>query len=604
MFYWNDVSFLLQMRNFFLFCGFIFLVIELLAQSPSQSDALAAEAAEQGNWSLAFTYYQDAYSKDSLTFERKYQLAYSAMKVYEDALAIRLFKEVNSTDQGNIHPEALYYLAKLYQRKGDYPLAEQAYKKLKKKIAKVDPKILTKQELEEHISELSWAMIQPTDPSIELEWYSWNSPKSEAHAQWKGDTIAFQQWNDGIWTNGIKIPNQDSIHRSREQWGGVDVLQITELQNWKIGVGINPDGLQVLLEYQMEGWREIMALRSNQCRSSMPHLVMLEKVPTLFFASDRNGGQGGWDIWVSRWKEGWSAPFPLGTEVNTRKDDLAPYYDQNKLFFSSKGHRGFGEMDIFRCEGKPGKWGKCENMGLPINSPKNDIGLSVKRSPQSEEWLLSSARNGDGCCLDIGHWTLYYAKDSIPKIDSTDLWIQTIRHFLPLSLYFHNDEPDPKSQLSSTKWTYTDCYDSYLQKADDYCKNGIELEEWLKFEEAQLNVPYDQWKRIIRLLLSALKNGDTLYIQIRGFASPLATNDYNEKLTQRRIHTLINEIEQYDHGILTPYLEKSLFLELVPLGEQQSNSSVSDEAKNRKASIYSREARNERRIEIIGIRRL
>lgn len=604
MFYWNDVSFLLRMKNFLLFGMVILGGIELLAQTPAQSDASAVEASEQGNWSLAFAYYQDAFSKDSLSFERKFHLAYSAMKVYEDALAIRLFQEVNKTDQGKIHPEALYYLGILQQRRGDYPAAEQAFKKLKKKMSKVGPDIVTKDELENHLSELAWAMIQPIQLSIELEWYTWNSPTSEAHAHWMGDSIDFQQWNDGSWNHFLKIPTLDTIQRIEVRWNGGEVLQLTQLNDWKMGMGWNNENIPVFLESKNGNWQEVPSLNCTHCQSSMPHLAIIDEVPTLFFASDREGGVGGWDIWVSRWKEGWQSPFPLTSEVNTKEDELSPYYDQHTLYFSSKGHFGFGELDVFQCNGKPGQWSRAENMGRPINSPKNDMGLSVKRSGQKEDWLLTSARNSDGCCLDIGHWTTQMQEDTIQSSDSTEVWIQTIRQWLPLSLYFHNDEPDPKSQLNSTELTYTDCYKSYLQKVEDYTKNGIEPEEWLKFEETQLNIPYDQWKRIIRMLLSALKNGDTLYIQIKGFASPLAASDYNEKLTQRRIQTLINEMEQFDHGALIPFLEKSLYLELLPFGEQQSNSSVSDEVKNRKASIYSKAARNERRIEIIGIRKL
>lgn len=573
-----------------------------MAQTPSQSDALALEAAEQGNWSLAYAYYQDAFSKDSLSFERKYQLAFSAMKVYEDALAMRLFQEVNRADQGKIHPEALYYLGKLHQRQGNYPMAEQVWKKLKKKIAKVNPDIVTKAQLDKDLEELAWSMLQAKDPAIELEWYPWNSSKSEAHAQWKGDTIVFQQWNGSGWEKYHKVPAVDSVQRIKEMWKEREVMQITSHNQWTIGVVWNDEQQPILLEKNLQQWTEIAPLNLSTSRSSMPALAIIDGIPILFFASDRPGGHGGWDIWASRWKDAWQAPFPLGNEVNTEQDEVSPMYDESTLYFASKGHKGFGEMDIFQCKGKPGQWQMAKNLGQPINSSKNDMGLAVRRSAQSEEWLLASARNNDGCCLDIGHWTLWRQRDSIERRDSTSLVLQTIQQWLPLSLYFHNDEPNPRSSSSKTDWNYTQCWQSYLAHATEYENNGVEFNEWEQFESEQLQIPYEKFQRIMQMMLIALQKGDTLRIQVRGLASPLAAQEYNEKLTSRRVQSIKNELFQYQNGAFTPFWEKQLWIDELPLGEMQSDPQLSDDSKNKRESIYSAKARAARRIEILDIR--
>jgi Tol biopolymer transport system component len=68
----------------------------------------------------------------------------------------------------------------------------------------------------------------------------------------------------------------------------------------------------------------------------------------LYFSSDREGGQGGYDLYVARRQgDGWSVPEPLGLDVNTASDELGPSLspDGERLFFSSD-RAGKGE-DIF-----------------------------------------------------------------------------------------------------------------------------------------------------------------------------------------------------------------------------------------------------------------
>jgi hypothetical protein len=103
-------------------------------------------------------------------------------------------------------------------------------------------------------------------------------------------------------------------------------------------------------------------------------------------------------------------------------------------------------------------------------------------------------------------------------------------------------------------------------------------------------------------MMKSLSKGDSLVLQVRGFASPLAASDYNDKLTGRRISCLKNELANYNNGVLLPYLDSGrLKVQSLPFGERKAAKGVSDEVVNKKASIYSKEAREERRIEILGI---
>jgi outer membrane protein OmpA-like peptidoglycan-associated protein/tetratricopeptide (TPR) repeat protein len=103
---------------------------------------------------------------------------------------------------------------------------------------------------------------------------------------------------------------------------------------------------------------------------------------TLFFASVRQTGEGGSDIYVSYYddKTGWSKPQNLGRNINTMYDEMRPFIhpDGQTLYFSSNGHPGMGNFDIFVSRKQAdGTWGKPMNLGYPINTPGDEIGIHV-----------------------------------------------------------------------------------------------------------------------------------------------------------------------------------------------------------------------------------
>ena len=122
----------------------------------------------------------------------------------------------------------------------------------------------------------------------------------------------------------------------------------------------------------------------------------------LFFATNKPGGMGGYDIWVSDLDVN-GEPVNnknLGNTINTPFDDEAPYYnaDDAKLIFSSKGFVGLGGFDFFESDFLDGKWSTPVNMGYPMNSSKDDIYYYPEGN--TGKFYISSDRESE-CCLNI-----------------------------------------------------------------------------------------------------------------------------------------------------------------------------------------------------------
>lgn len=127
----------------------------------------------------------------------------------------------------------------------------------------------------------------------------------------------------------------------------------------------------------------------------------------LYFTSDRPGGKGDYDLWVSVNSGGsWSKPVNLGDSINTPGTEQSPFIhpDQRSLYFSSDGWPGMGNGDIFLSRQKPnGTWGSPVNLGFPVNTHNEEIGLIV--NARGDRAYYSSNRRA-GTDTDIFTFTM------------------------------------------------------------------------------------------------------------------------------------------------------------------------------------------------------
>jgi len=121
---------------------------------------------------------------------------------------------------------------------------------------------------------------------------------------------------------------------------------------------------------------------------------------TLYFASARDGGYGGLDIYCSQKDStgAWCKAKNLGPTINTTGDDKTPYIhtDNQTLYFSSNGRLGMGGFDIYYATKLPdGTWTKPKNIGYPINTEGDEVAFTVSADGQ-RIYFASNKLNGKG----------------------------------------------------------------------------------------------------------------------------------------------------------------------------------------------------------------
>ncbi len=192
------------------------------------------------------------------------------------------------------------------------------------------------------------------------------------------------------------------------------------------------------------------------------------------------------------------------------------------------------------------------------------------------------------------------------------LYLPTILFgFLPVSLYFDNDRPDPSTLRLKTRLSYNNTYNSYIKKKDLFLKNysiiSMNQPDSLKngmddFFENEVKYEHDKFIKFLAVLEKDLIKGKVYEIFVKGYASPLAKSDYNYNLSQRRIASIYNEFYKYHNGILNKYIKNGqLKLSQKPFGETTAPAGISDNKQDLR-SVFTIEASRERRVEIIEIK--
>ncbi|NML22698.1 OmpA family protein [Pseudoflavitalea sp. G-6-1-2] len=228
--------------------------------------------------------------------------------------------------------------------------------------------------------------------------------------------------------------NSNGWHKANPLNGNINTQSNEGAQNisqdgqWLIFTGCNfPGGAgscDLYISYlTSNGWSEPESLGpriNTEAWESAPSLSPDKK--ELYFASNRAGGFGGSDLYVSRLLPNgrWGEPENLGAEINTPGEESCPFIhaDNQTLYFTSNGHLGYGGDDLFISKKQPkGGWSKAVNLGYPINTIENEGSLVVSADGKTA-WYASDRSDSKGG-LDI--YTFELRSDIRP---ARTLWVK------------------------------------------------------------------------------------------------------------------------------------------------------------------------------------
>ncbi len=190
--------------------------------------------------------------------------------------------------------------------------------------------------------------------------------------------------------------------------------------------------------------------------------------------------------------------------------------------------------------------------------------------------------------------------------------ISELRKLLPIKMFFDNDYPDPKSEADTTRFGFLEIYNDYLDRKGVYMyQYAHKLQGYQKtkaileidsFFEWNVRTGAEKLQLFMDKLHIILEEGHNIDIFIKGFASPRAKSEYNQRLSARRVSSIRNEFDRYRNGIFHDYIVNTQFkIKELPFGESMASSDVSDDLEDVRNSIYSLKAAYERRVEILEI---
>ena len=290
----------------------------------------------------------------------------------------------------------------------------------------------------------------------------------------------------------------------------------------------------------------------------------------LFFASDKPGGMGGYDIWVSELDLN-GEPINstnLGSKINTPFDEEAPYYNaaDAKLIFSSKGFVGLGGFDFFESDQVNSEWSTPVNMGYPMNSSKDDLYYYPEGS--TGKFYISSDRESE-CCLNIFEGFSYkisikgivadcnaqqtHAEVKVSLVDSlsnskintavTDVngvyeFKITDRHPYNIVIekagYFTKQQAVPALDTSAIKTILMEraCMQQYVVNKPIEIKNIL-----YDFNKATLR---PESKLALDSLVSLLNNNPSIKIELSSYTDSFGSDEYNINLSQMRAKACVD----------------------------------------------------------------
>jgi len=347
-----------------------------------------------------------------------YRLGISYLNTIYKSKAMPYIERAYKKDS-TLDPEIAYKLAQAYHFNNEFGKALQMYKTYKKQL---DPKDEAMQkQMDRKIFECENGVeykAHPVKATITNAGSTINSAYSDFGPVISADEsiLVFTSRRPGS-TGGLldeKLESYEDVYLSVNtdgKWGvPQNIGRPVNTEYHDASIAISPDGQTIFL-YKDDRNGDIFSSTFDGLKWGKPDdmgknintkdgetsISMTADGKMVYFTSNRPDGFGGFDIYKSeKGKKGkWGEAVNLGSVINTAYDEESPFIhpDGKTLYFSSRGHAGMGDFDIFKSSLKPdGTWTEPENIGYPINTAFDDLYFVL--SADNKHGYYSSEREG------------------------------------------------------------------------------------------------------------------------------------------------------------------------------------------------------------------
>jgi hypothetical protein len=416
--------------------------------------ALAEDFFKKTNYLMAIPEYKKLLKVERESAEYNYKLGLCYIRTNLDKLQALTYLE-RAYKQPKHPSETPYYLAIAYTYHYEYDKALPLFMEYQKKAPAKDQVAVNKyiedcktaKEMMKYPINVTFQNLGPGINSQFADYYPFTSADEKIiyftsrrkdgksskleYDGYYGSEIYNTSYNGEVFSAAKNITNMNSAYDDQVvglSADGENVFMFT--------TGVEEKGQ--LIRYYKKGStnkREVFIQEVNSEKTIETSGFMSPDGNIIFFASNRSGGFGGYDLWMVRKLPNglWGLPFNLGPEVNTFGNEDFPTLsvDGYTLYFSSDGHPGMGGYDLFQCSWDPesGVFEHPKNIGYPLNTPFDERTISYTEDGK-HAYVSAWRKDGNGD-LDIYRvtfedvefiQTLYLVSLNVPG-DSTNSYI-------------------------------------------------------------------------------------------------------------------------------------------------------------------------------------
>lgn len=614
--------------------------------------AIANDLYERGSFYNAITYYEAALKAKPDNLEALYKNAQSHYKVRDIYGAEQWFKKLTDLD-GEKYAEAWFFYGQSLKMNGKCDDAETAYNHYE---ASKGAKDELKQKIQIERAGCGLQRSYKNNPDVKISHASGSvngvypnfAPFPVSETELIYSTIvtdtAIVLTDTGSYYSEAALARLYKVSVNGDKWGTPEKLPAVLNGNMHTANGtFSPKGdlfffTQCITNEELKNicniyvsryadgvWEQAIKLSPevNKPESSTTQpTVMLdtEGQYLLVFASDREGGRGGMDLWVSKFND--ELAFGSASNlsgVNTAWDEVTPFFEPTSglLYFSSNGHVSLGGFDVFVTRNENGNWTKPANMGKPINSTYNDLYYTIYKDQRTG--YLASNRSGSisllsettsediykvsvtkkveyfGFSYELGDSNLTPINDVTYKLykKNKDLGLyEEVKDFKPVV------DKDGKFEIplkAGEDYKITASKDKYLSDTkyisnDDILKASVQEKLYFKLDKISKDKTYtlsdiyydynsatlrDGSKLILDTLYMLLEENPNIVIELSSHTDSRGSDKYNLDLSQQRAESCVDYL--ISKGIQAERLQAKGYGEEKLLNDCGNKAKCSDE---------------------------